>query len=260
MRVTTRSSRTSRDPPPAAPRRLRRDADRRVGARGAHRVGDRGRRGVGGGVSKPRLLDLFCGAGGAAMGYSRAGFEVVGIDIKPQPRYPFEFHQADAMTFPLDGFDAIHASPPCQPFSRASQPERRLPHLDLIDDTRARLVASGTEWVMENLPEAPMHGLVLCAVSFGLEVIRHRRFESSVLLMGPPCSHVRGGLDRGLYLSFRRGRSPHTGIRRRGTPVEYREAMGVPWMRGLESQEAIPPAFTEHIGRQLLAHLAAVAA
>lgn len=202
-----------------------------------------------------RLLDLFCGAGGAAMGYHRAGFEVVGVDIKPQPHYPFEFHQADAMTYPLDGFDVIHASPPCQAFSRLSQPDRRRPHRDLVDDTRSRLAGWGGPWVMENVPEAPMYGLVLCGASMGLDIIRHRRFESNVLLMGPPCAHVRGGLDQQTYLSFRRGRSPHTGIRRRSGRVAYRLAMDVPWMRGQEAQEAIPPAYTEHIGRQLMAYL-----
>src|SRR3989304_5094805 len=107
---------------------------------------------------KPKLLDLFCGAGGAAMGYHRAGFDVVGVDIKPQPHYPFEFHQADAMTWPLDGFDAIHASPPCPGSSRL----RRLPWLKgrewplLIPGVRRRLVAAGVPWVIENVMDAPL--------------------------------------------------------------------------------------------------------
>ena len=96
-------------------------------------------------MTRPRLLDLFCGAGGAAMGYHRAGFDVVGVDIKPQPHYPFEFHQADALTYPLDGFDAIHASPPCQAYrrTRSSATAGRPPSPDLIEPTRALLVASG---------------------------------------------------------------------------------------------------------------------
>lgn len=106
---------------------------------------------------KPKLLDLFCGAGGAAMGYHRAGFEVVGVDIKPQPRYPFEFHQGDAMTWPLEGFDAIHASPPCQAYTVAQNATRNgAAHPDLVAPVRERLQATGKPWVMENVVGAPL--------------------------------------------------------------------------------------------------------
>ena len=116
-------------------------------------------------MSKPRLLDLFSGAGGAAMGYHRAGFEVVGVDIKPQPHYPFEFHQADALTFPLDGFDAIHASPPCQAYSTMTR--KPSDHPDLYAPTRSRLVATGLPYVIENVIGAPYtHGFVLCGSMF----------------------------------------------------------------------------------------------
>ena len=137
----------------------------------------------------PRLLDLFCGAGGAAMGYHRAGFDVVGVDIAPQPRYPFEFHQADAMTFPLDGFDAIHASPPCQAYSRL----RHLPWLAgkeyplLLTPTWERLATHGVPWVIENVADAPMpYSIVVCGWTIGLPIYRHRRFGSSFLLLAPP--------------------------------------------------------------------------
>jgi hypothetical protein len=118
---------------------------------------------------RPRLLDLFCGAGGAAVGYHRAGFDVVGVDINPQPRYPFEFHQADAMTFPLDGFDAIHASPPCQAYSHGTPPDKRSNHPDLLDATRDRLNAAGLPWVIENVPRAPLRSpVILCGSQFDL--------------------------------------------------------------------------------------------
>jgi DNA (cytosine-5)-methyltransferase 1 len=191
--------------------------------------------------SRPRLLDLFCGAGGAAMGYHRAGFDVVGVDINPQPRYPFEFHQADAMTFPLDGFDAIHASPPCQLYANVTA-WRGVPtdHPDLIDATRQRLIASGVPWVIENVPEAPVRpDFLLCGSQFGLNVKRHRAFETSPRLycLLPPCRHRR-------LLPFM-----HKGER------AYADAMGCDWMTNREARQAIPPAFTQHIGEALLTHL-----
>ena len=111
---------------------------------------------------RPRLLDLFCGAGGAAMGYYRAGFDVVGVDIKPQPRYPFEFHQGDALAYPTDRFDAIHASPPCQAYSQGtlSQRARGDVYPDLVAPTRQTLNCSGLPWVIENVPGAPQVGRI----------------------------------------------------------------------------------------------------
>ena len=121
-------------------------------------------------MNRPRLLDLFSGAGGAAVGYHRAGFDVVGVDIEPQPHYPFEFHQADAMTFPSSGFDAIHASPPCQAFSIAAKYKGTAGrHKDLLTPTRTRLQAAGLPWVIENVPGAPMRAdYLLCGCMFGL--------------------------------------------------------------------------------------------
>jgi SAM-dependent methyltransferase len=128
-----------------------------------------------------RLLDLFCGAGGAAKGYADAGFEVVGVDIEPQPNYPFEFVRADALTFPLDGFDAVHASAPCQAFTvyRNNSAHVRQDHPNLIPQTRERLIASGLPYVIENVPGAPLiDPIQLCGTSFPpLEVRRHRIFE-----------------------------------------------------------------------------------
>jgi hypothetical protein len=135
-------------------------------------------------MSRPRLLDLFCGAGGAAMGYHRAGFDVVGVDINPQPHYPFEFHQGDAMTWPLDGFDAIHASPPCKAFTRAGWSAHfgyHDRHDDLLTPTRTRLVLQPAPWVIENVPGSPMApSVVLCGSNFGLNLRRHRWFECSM--------------------------------------------------------------------------------
>ena len=197
-------------------------------------------------ADRPRLLDLFCGAGGAATGYHRAGFDVVGVDIKPQPNYPFEFHRADAMAWPLDGFDAIHASPPCQHYApvtrwRGSADD----HPDLVEATRVRLIGSGSVWVMENVPGAPLRpDYMLCGSMFGIPVKRHRWFETSwrPLMVDGGCAGHSG------LLPFM-----HKGER------AYTDAMGCSWMTNVEGREAIPPAYTEFIGRQLAAYLRAAA-
>ena len=121
-------------------------------------------------TKRPLLLDLFCGAGGAAVGYHRAGFDVVGVDNRPQPRYPYEFHQADAMTWPLDGYDVIHASPPCQAYANVTAWRGRPDsHPDLLAETRQRLEDSGRPWVIENVPEAPIRAdYLMCGSAFGL--------------------------------------------------------------------------------------------
>ena len=191
--------------------------------------------------NRPLLLDLFCGAGGCAVGYHRAGFDVVGVDHKPQPRYPFEFHQADALTYPLDGFDVIHASPPCQGYANVTL--WRGDHGDhprLIEAMRARLKASGVPWVMENVRTREIRGdFVLCGSAFGLPVRRHRHFETSIApTLVAPCQH------RSTDLAFM-----HKGER------AYADAMGCTWMSSREAREAIPPAYTEWIGTQLLAAL-----
>lgn len=215
--------------------------------------------------SKPRLLDLFCGAGGAAMGYARAGFEVVGVDIKPQPRYPFEFIQANAMTFPLEGFDAIHASPPCQRYARIGAVHGvRENHPDLVGPVRDRLIAAGVPWVIENVPDSRIPGAVLCGSAFGLGAVgvldgiprqlrRHRLFETSFATMVPACQH------RGEPVGVYGNGGPQRATRNRGYmggTRERMEAMGIDWMEKKELSQAIPPAYTEFIGKQLLAVMA----
>lgn len=208
-------------------------------------------------MTAPRLLDLFCGAGGAAMGYHRAGFEVVGVDIKPQKHYPFEFHQADAFDYLRDyghEFDAIHASPPCQAYSRGAAIKGTSGnHPDLVGSMRQMLVLCGRPWVIENVYGAPLvYPVMLCGTQFGLKVYRHRYFESTRLLMQPEhFSHddswpVRTGnkeISRNGFVTIA-GHHSHTA---RGS-----EAMGIDWMTGKELSQAIPPAYTEWIGRQLL--------
>lgn len=220
-------------------------------------------------MSRPRLLDLFCGAGGAGMGYHRAGFDVVGVDLSPQKHYPFEFHQADALTYPLDGFDAIHASPPCQRYSVANNIHQRTDHPDLVGPVRDRLLPLSVPWVIENVPGAPLRNpFTLCGLSFGLGVKRHRLFESNVFLMVPPCGSHAGDwllvfghtvLTRGKVSGKAKGggntiRRQHVGTDR------GREAMGIDWMNRDELSEAIPPAYTEFIGSALLDHIREAAA
>ena len=200
-------------------------------------------------MTKPRLLDLYCGAGGAAVGYHRAGFEVVGVDNKPQPHFPFEFIQADALTFPLDGFDAYHASPPCQRFSVMTHIHNNSSiHPDLVDPTRQRLLLTGKPYVIENVPKAPIRNdLMLCGTMFGLKMPRHRIFESSVPmpLLTLSCNH----LD--VYDPY------HGGEMARNERGKLAVAMGIDWfMTRPEVREAIPPAYTEYIGKHLLASLA----
>jgi len=194
-------------------------------------------------MSKPRLLDLFCGAGGASVGYVNAGFDVVGVDIKPQPHYPFEFHQADALTYPLDGYDAYHASPPCQKYTMMQNiVKSKEKHPDLIAPTRERLIKTGKPYVIENVYKAPLQGhLMLCGTMFGLRIIRHRFFECPWfhLELLPPCNHG------DVYDPWHKD-----GVRQR---EKLSEAMGIDWfMTRPEVREAIPPAYTGYIGRYLI--------
>ena len=216
---------------------------------------------------KPLLLDLFCGAGGAAMGYSRAGFNVIGVDINPQPRYPFSFYEGDALTIfdpnPIgDVFDAIHASPPCQAYSTtASLHDNEYP--ELIAPVRELLQATGLPYVIENVAGARSHmrePITLCGSSFGLGVRRHRLFEVHGFEVGmvPPCAHhdqpepvdVTGtGSSRvGPRLDGAGGNS-----RKPRNLAHAREAMGIDYMTRQELSEAVPPAYTEWIGERLMA-------
>ena len=206
----------------------------------------------------PRLLDLFCGAGGAAMGYHRAGFdEIVGVDNRPQPRYPFTFEQEDAFVYlVLHGveFDVIHASPPCQRWAAGGN-ARREQYPELIAPLRVFLRKFGVPFVIENVVSAPLHdpvwvcgGALKCATR-RLQLHRHRGFESNRMLRGTPCKSIRSvtcsvtgtGTPTGTWLQVG---SVSTAERRR--------LMGIDWMTGKELSQAVPPAYTEYIGRQLL--------
>lgn len=230
---------------------------------------------------KPRLLDLFCCAGGAAMGYHRAGFEVVGVDIRPQPNYPFEFIQADALNTAfqvrsfrplvlhilgvgdIGEFDAIHASPPCQKHSDLA---KRNGNADdwpcFIEPIRAKLKWSGLPYVIENVEGAPLlDPTMLCGTMFGLRVIRHRLFETNFPLIAP--QHRKHSL-----VYTRDKRKAHYGKLSEWTsPVQVTgggncskaaaaDAMGIDWMTKNELNEAIPPAMTEFIGKQLIRQIA----
>jgi DNA (cytosine-5)-methyltransferase 1 len=227
------------------------------------------------------LLDLYCGAGGAAMGYYRAGFtRIVGVDIEPQRRYPFEFVQHDAFwilevllrrgsicptedtRYWLEDFALVHASPPCQAYSVANNIHGRTDHPDLIARTRSLLIHTGLDYVIENVPGAPLqHPVQICGLTLGLNVRRHRYFESNRFLFGTNCQghkkdyvSVFGGGGRGRTHVI--GRTAKNGpITRKPTiPLQAaKDAMGIDWMIRDELSQAIPPAYTEHIGRQLLA-------
>ena len=227
------------------------------------------------------------------MGYSRAGFdEIVGVDIKPQPRYPFEFVQADAMTYPLDGFDAIHASPPCQAHTALKSMWNAKEHIDLLTPTMARLDGVTVPWVAENVSGAPMRSAIqLCGTSFGLgtgnaELRRHRLFElGGFYVLAPTCAHYSRHLVIGVYGGHGRDRRRTVGVYGDGNDRDYRkhpatvgvyggaggasvrdgtqqfstaqraEAMGIDWMTGDELSQAIPPAYTYYVGCALMVHL-----
>ena len=216
-------------------------------------------------MGKPavKLLDLFCGAGGAAMGYHQAGFDdIIGIDNVPQPNYPFTFIQADALQPPVNlaDFDLIHASPPCQAYSTMTP--RAADHPDLIFPTQELL--SGSSYVIENVEGARNHleaPVKLCGSSFGLDVQRHRYLETTFAVMSIPCSHQRRPI--GVYgdhpqndHEYRRPDGTRRGLKARSL-LEAQMAMGMKWGTWRETCEAIPPAYTKFIGEQFLAQVAA---
>ncbi len=196
------------------------------------------------------------------MGYHRAGFGVAGVDIKPQPRYPFEFIQVDAMTFPLGGFDVIHASPPCQAYMDTNANGKKFSnHPRLIEPLRDKLSENGKPFIIENVHKAPLKQTVmLCGTMFNLRIIRHRYFECSFPLFMSPfvCNHwgeVASGDFIGVYARGGRGHRRGKGFRD-GPPDKAKttpeEAMGIDWMSKVELTQAIPPAYTEWIGKQLM--------
>lgn len=209
---------------------------------------------------KLRALDLFCCAGGATRGLQMAGFHVTGVDIKPQPRYCGDaFFQTDALTFPLEGFDFIWASPPCQAFTIAGANMRRdgTQYPDLVARMRSRLAAQRTSWVMENVPGAPLRvDLVLCGSHFGLRLARHRLFEFDTpkFNLMPSCSHAPDlitvcghGTPSWMRQSrIRKGLHPNLSV------ALKREVMGCPWMDRAELSQAIPPAYSQFIAEAFL--------
>lgn len=214
---------------------------------------------------KPRLLDLFCGAGGCSAGYVRAGFDVTGVDHRPQPRYLLSgataFVQADALAYIAEHgreFDCIHASPPCQAYTVAVKrwDHKGKHHPDLVAATRDALEATGRPWVIENVMGAPLRFPVfLCGTMFGLRVFRHRLFEASFLLLVP--SHERHNGSTGAHRGYSTAQSGRNGfVCVAGHNFEAKAAaaaMGIDWMRTRrEFSQAIPPAYCEFVGRQLL--------
>lgn len=213
-----------------------------------------------------RLLDLFCCAGGAAVGYYQAGFEVVGVDIDPQPNFPFEFIQGDALTLStsfLSSFDAIHASPPCQSYSdlaKRNKNAHKWPRL--IEPVRNMLIKTGLPYIIENVEGAPLHHpIVLCGTMFkGLRVIRHRLFETNFPLIAPehgkhPKVHTFD--KRKAHYGKTNDMKDFVQVTGGGncTIAAARDAMGIDWMTKGELNESIPPAYTHYIGEQLAAHL-----
>jgi len=206
--------------------------------------------------ARMKLLDLFCGAGGASWGYACAGFDVVGVDIKPQPNYPFEFHQANALTFPLEGFDAYHASPPCQLWAQGYN-QYRDTYPDLIQPIRERLGKTERPYIIENVLRSPLRpDLTICGCQLGLKHIRRRRvFEMN---FPPPDSLPTKHDHSHLSISVTGTGTPTGTWKAWGRALkldEFRSAMGIDWMARRELSEAIPPAYTEYIGKYLIEYL-----
>ena len=199
--------------------------------------------------------DLFCGGGGAAKGIKRAGFDIVeGYDIVPQPDYPYEFFQEDAVLVDIEPYDFIWASPPCQKYSIGTRTARREDHPDLVDVIRDKLIASGKPYIIENVPNAPLkEPVMLCGTMFpGLKVFRHRNFESNIpLFVDMSCAHA------GHKAKNRRDEHHHDFFtvagHNTGTMAEWSDAMGIHWMtRKSTLAEAIPPAYSEYLCRQII--------
>ncbi len=209
-----------------------------------------------------KILDLFCGGGGASVGYARAGFKVVGVDMVQKKNYPYEFIKGDAMEILkdldfLNTFDVIHASPPCQFYTVAGNLMRAQGKTtskpDLLDPVRQALIAWGGKYIIENVVGAPMGGITLCGSSFGLKVRRHRKFESNMELTSLECRHKEQGRPVGVYGSMN-DEIPKGG-RTAKTLKEGQDAMGIHWLGWNSLKESIPPIYTEHLGRQIMEQL-----
>ena len=210
-----------------------------------------------------KLLDLFCGVGGASAGYAAAGFDVTGIDLKHGKRYPYSYIKGDVLQYLQDldflrSFDVIHASPPCQTHSitqhlRNAQ-GKTTSKIDLIPQTRAALIASGKPYIIENVPGSPLiDPIQMCGSSFGLKVRRHRLFESNLKLVGTGCLHKEQGRPIGVYGSLK-DNIPNDG-KTAESIEEARIAMGMPWAIWSELVEAIPPYYTTFLGHQMIGQL-----
>ena len=228
---------------------------------------------------KPVCLDLFCGAGGASAGYAAAGFRVIGMDINPQPHYPYRFLQRDAMEVlaelaagnevRIDGdtlvstgdIAMIHASPPCQAYTRLralaeSSANTPRDYPDMLSAVQSVLDKIALPYIIENVQGAPLRNAgMLCGTMFGLRVFRHRYFESNILLFFPShrrhpdgsTTHVQYG-----FSSFANG-ATHIGVYGKGfCAADARLAMAIGWMTGAELSQAIPPAYTAYLGRQMM--------
>lgn len=225
-----------------------------------------------------KALDLFCGAGGAAMGLRRAGFEVTGVDIKPQKRFPFHFIQGDALGADLSGYDFVWASPPCQRHTALKTMHNAKAHEDVIPGTRSKLEQWGGPFIIENVPGAPLiNPILLCGTMFDLgyedaELRRHRIFESNLPLTPLKCRHGQRIDVCGVYGGHLRNRKRvrTIGVYREGardsvrksdkgvadfSVVHGRIAMGIDWMTIAELCQAIPPAYSEFLGRQVIEHI-----
>ena len=204
-------------------------------------------------AARPVILDLFCGGGGSAVGYFDAGFRVIGVDNRPQPRYPFTFIQADALEYVAahgTEFDAIHASPPCQAYSEATPIGYRKNHPDLIIPTQVLLAATSNPYAIENVAGARAlltNPVMLCGSMFGLCLQRHRYFEiwPDILRLTPSCNHAE-------YPILITGTTRRKSGRFEYSISECRMASGIDWMTRKEIDQAIPPVYTEFVGRQLM--------
>lgn len=194
-------------------------------------------------------IDLFCGGGGASKGLADAGYEVVGVDIKPQPSYPYNFIHMDALDFPLDGASFVWASPPCQKYTAyLRRPKHVKPAPNLIPAVRKKLKAWGGHWVIENVPGAPLiNPVTLCGSMFGLDVRRHRCFEASFPIVPPPCNH-KAQTPRFPQATNRKNlrSTVEVGVWRIPLDVQQK-AMGINWLDLKTLSQAIPPAYSNFI-------------
>ena len=204
----------------------------------------------------PTVIDLYCKAGGSSKGFHDAGFDVVGVDIEPQPRYPYEFHQGDAIEFILKygkDFDLVYGGPPCQSYSEMTNATGTQDnHPRLVSATRAAMRSTGKPYVIENVPGAPLQNpITLCGSMFNLRVRRHRLFECDPVIWWPPsaCNHT--------LKAPRSGRAPteeqfFSVVGHFSDVSGARRAMEIDWMTRDELSQAIPPAYTEWLGRQII--------